>query len=85
MTGSGSPGCMMRGPTTAHSGAAWAYLTSRPKVARNVGPSMRSFLARAIYVVAMVLALLVALAVVGVVDGSFDVFWLPEVARAAAS
>ncbi|HEX7098092.1 MAG TPA: mechanosensitive ion channel domain-containing protein [Acidimicrobiia bacterium] len=41
-------------------------LTSRPKVARNVGPSMRSFLARAIYVVAMVLALLVALAVVGV-------------------
>lgn len=43
-------------------------LTSRPRITRNVGPSMRSFLARATHVVAMGLALLVALAIVGIPD-----------------
>src|SRR5690554_6020991 len=43
-------------------------LTSRPRITRNVGPSMRSFLARATHVVAMGLALLVAMAIVGIPD-----------------
>lgn len=41
-------------------------LTNRPKVARNLGPTMRSFLAQAVFVVIMVLALVVALAALGV-------------------
>lgn len=43
-------------------------LTNRPKVSRNLGPTMRSFLAQAVYVVVMVAALLVALSGLGVPD-----------------
>lgn len=43
-------------------------LTDRPRVARNLGPSMRSFLARASFVVVMVLTVVIALHAAGVPD-----------------
>jgi small conductance mechanosensitive channel len=43
-------------------------LTNRPKVVKNLGPSMRSFLAQTVYVVVMMVAGIIALRALGVPD-----------------